>query len=388
MESLTEIQEKIAEGDMEAAQAFINNPDAYQDEPEYDDSIPTEESLETIQPQQEEVTEQVVVADGDESVNESEEVQPTVDPLQAERDRVDALEADFKKREEQSKAEYLERENGLLKQVEEARNAKDEDETYFFGEDSETNGVDTPKQEEVTDTSDAKWKERFTELEERLTAKEIEDNSSREFTNFWGTEEGKKLKPNGMDANKSIKTLDNFYETLMGYHKNNEKAVMRTLYDLRNPETSTVHTEKLNRGEIEVPEQFDKIFDNWNVRMFYDGVKLDPVTGGVTRFREGKLESLEDAHFLMNKDKLLFEARMETFDQIKTKMNQHQESATTIDPSQTASFADSGRMMDSGYRTALLQQMHSAGFKAGSKDISMIKDPDLRMQAAEIINFM
>ena len=90
----------------------------------------------------------------------------------------------------------------------------------------------------------------------------------------------------------------------------------------------------------------------------------------------------------MNKDKLLFEARMETFDQIKTKMNQHQESATTIDPSQTASFADSGRMMDSGYRTALLQQMHSAGFKAGSKDISMIKDPDLRMQAAEIINFM
>jgi hypothetical protein len=388
--SLKEIKEKIAQGDVEAAQAFITNPGAYSDEPVYDDSIPAEEDLETIQPQQEEVEEVEESAAEDAAEETTETPIPEEDPLTVERKRVDALEKEYEAKEAEILASAKFREEGLLKQVEEARNKKTEDETFFFGEEEQntSEGVETPKQAEVADTTDADWEERFTRLEERQKAKEIEDASIREFTSFWQTEKGKELKPEGMDADKTIKVLDGFYDTLMGHYKNDEKAVLRTLHDLRNPETSEAYAERLKKGDIEIPEQFDKIYDNWNVRMFSHGIKLDPVLGSIVPFREGKLNSLEDAHFLMNKDKLLFEAKMETFDQINSKMRQHREAATTIDPSQTASFADSGQLMDAGYRTALLTQMREAGVKPGSKDLSMITDPDLRRQAEQLMKFM
>jgi hypothetical protein len=380
-ESLTEMKALIDQG----------NPEAYSDEPVYDESLPSEGDIEVIQAPQDASEVQPPEIEGEQVSEVDEESEQTEDlALKEERERVDTLTQDFENKEAQTLADTKVREAGLLKQVEEARTSKEKEETFFFEENEEQppKGVDTPEQAEVADTTDADWETRFTQLEDRQRSKELEDASIRAFDTFWGTEKGKELRPKGIDADRAIKELDNFYSTLMGHHKNNEKAVMRTLYDLRNPDTAAVHSELLQQGEIEVPEQFDKLYDNWAVRMYSDGVKLDPVLGGVTRFREGKLESFEDAYFLMNKDKLLFEAGMKVFDKIKAKRREHTEAATVIDPSQTASFADSGKLMDANYRTALLTQMREAGVKPGSKDLSMIKDPDLRNQAEQLMKFL
>ena len=218
--SFEEIQARIAGGDQEAAAMYVSNPEAFTP------NVPSEplEATETIQTPDEsdyvEIEPETPSEDVTEPVTEEveEKTEEFVNPLDEQREIYDRLEADRIEKEKAYK-EQLEKaeeeKQALLKQVEEARIAAEqvkareevEEEFSFFDDaDSGKPVVETtaPATEDAKVADDELRKE-FEALKQSVTEQRIMDEAVSEYTRFWNSPEGQKLKPNGLDAKPPFK---------------------------------------------------------------------------------------------------------------------------------------------------------------------------------------
>ena len=395
-----EIQERIASGDQEAALAYVNNPEAFAPtapemlvEAQETTPMPDESDYVEIEPKtpSTELTEAPSVeTTGEETTDEE-----FVNPLDEQRKVYDQLEKERIANEKALKdqlAQADEEKQALLKQVEEARIAAEqakakeevEEEFSFFDDEADSGkpAVETaaPVEKFNVDSTDDLRKE-FEALKQSVTEREVMDRAVSEYTQFWNSPEGKKLKPDSLDAKTAIRKLDEVYDSLVGKF-GSEVDAKRMMHDMRNPETASIYKEKAG---IELPEEYDKLYDSWLVNEYRHGYKVDPITGRSVKTGT-RLDSMEDAYFLMNKSKMLFDAKMEVYNQVQEKVKARTESAQIPNPSAMQSFDLGSRMMDANYRTALLGKMKNAGYTMGAP-LNTIKDPELRAQAAEFIKF-
>jgi hypothetical protein len=395
--SLEEIGAMIAEGNVEQANAYINGETPSEaPEPMIETPETSESDLVTIEPEAPsmdatEPEEAATPENEEEFVNPLDEQRRIADEL--ERERIETEKA-LKNELEAEKTAAREREEALLKQVEEARIAaekKDDEEFSFFEDgDSGTEAVEaaTPVVEEAPKTTDD-IKERMLKLEQELAenkARDAEKNAVdaavRGYTKFWNSPEGEKLKPKGMDAEATIRQLDTVYDSLIG-KLGNEVEAKRALHDLRNPDTAEIYKDKLG---IELPDEYDKMYDSWAVSEYAKGYKLDPVTGRMIQTGT-RLETMEDAYYLMNKQKMLYDARLETYNEINNKLTEHREAARTPEPALMQPVSSSSNISDDGYRMGVLNQLKKIGYNIG-KPLTDIKDPELRGKAAELFKNM
>ena len=397
--NLIEIQERIKSGDVEAAQAFINNPESFEiptseaPEPMVETPEVSEVDMVTIEPQ-DVPTEPTEDVEQEEFINPLDEQRQIVDELEREKlEKEKALRAEI----EAQKEEARQREEALHKQLEEARiaaekaKAAEEVEEFNFFEEADSGepvAEATAPVSEVPNETDNELLTRLQKLEQEQKEQKLrdeerlyKDQANRDYTSFWNSPEGEKLRPKGMDAETAIQKLDDVYYKLLDKFGSDVDA-KRVLYDLRNPETAKIYEE---RAGIDLPDEYEKLYDTWAVRLYMNGEKLDPVTGQI-RKTNTRLESMEDAYFLMNKQKMLFDAKMESFKQIQNKVAEHQEAARIPDPSSMQSFDSSNRIMDSSYRNNLLTNLKKMGYKMGAP-LSTIRDVEIRKQAEELFNF-
>lgn len=392
--SLEEIGQMLQAGNVTEANAALGREMPV--EPVVETPTPDESEFVTIEPEQapEAVVEQPQEApaeESDEFVNGLDEQRKIFDQLEAERiEKEKTLKAEL---EAQKEAAAKERE-ALLKQVEEARmaatQAKDEEEKEFsYFDDPEADSgkpvaeATAPVVNQSPESTDDLLAE-FKELKSEMAAQKAMDDSARQYTSFWNSPEGEALKPKGMDASTAIRTLDSVYDNLTRKFSNETEA-MRALYDLRNPETAEIYKDKLG---VEVPKEFDKLYDSWAVSLYKNGKKLDPVTGRVVE-TASRQETMEDAYYLMNKQKMMFDAKMEAFKEIQTKVDERNNSAQIPNPAQMQSFSTERAILDPGHTQGVLQALKKVGYKMGDS-LNKIADPELRRQAAEIkqlVNF-
>lgn len=277
--------------------------------------------------------------------------------------------------------EKLEKER-LRAELEEARKKIDEysfDESMLFGDGEKP--VETGRDAENVVELPQEVKEKLSkidelarQIEEEKTWRETVDN----YSSFWNTPEGKNLKPNGKPSD-VLKSFNEFYSELVeGF--GNEKDAFRLMHDIRK-HGADKYQDKL--GGVALPSEYEKVYDSFELEQFANGYSVDPILGKLVPHNRGTYANLEDAYYILNKDKIRVDDKKKAFAEVQEKLRRRDDSAVAIEPSNYSPInKESEKYQSREYRSHLFERAKRAGFDG--KNLNSIKDVSTRDELAPL----
>jgi len=286
--------------------------------------------------------------------------------------------------EQTAKAEEIRKKNlELLKELDETRKANDTDEDSFFDIEPETvKQVDTYAEvEKVSDTSNnQEIKAELEQLKRQLSEKESWNNTVRDYGDFWSSKSGKELAPDGA-GEASMTSFNDFYADLTS--GSNSRDALRLMYDIRKNGINDHYKSKLDEIGVKVPSEFEKMYDSMEVAAFAAGKVIDPKRGELVPSGRGSDMSMEDAHYLLNRDAERIKAKKEAYDSMRNKLDQRNNAAIQVSPSNYAPVNTPKQdIRSASYREALIKSAVKEGYDG--RDMNRIKDPSIRAQMQEL----
>lgn len=201
-----------------------------------------------------------------------------------------------------------------------------------------------------------------------------------QYNNFWHTERGKHLRPEG-NPRDNVNTFLTFYDNLvrkLGNDTMAESRANRLMQDIAVRNMSSARTDVEGMG-IEIPNEFDKLFRSYEVELFSNGQRIDKITGSVDKVHNNR-HSFEDAYVLLYKDEPLINAKKEAIQSVQKKLSQRTNTAQ-VNPEEYAAHPTKSVYSDLSHNEQLLKACQRAGLKG--LDPRTIKDPTLQEKFKE-----
>lgn len=226
--------------------------------------------------------------------------------------------------------------------------------------------------------------ERVEMIERRLAEKEEWDTTVKSYESFWRTPEGSTMKPEG-NHETAMKEFNLFYSELTEGLGNSRDAI-RLMYDIKK-HGAEGYKDKLNKVGLEVPKSFNSMYDSFEIAQFASGMIVDPTLGKLVPHGRGTYSNLEDAYYILNRDKVRQKDKLEAFQTVQNKLRQKDNSAIVNHPSSYRPVEqEKMKYSDSSYRQALFARARNAGFNG--KDINSIRDENVREELAPLFSAM
>ena len=261
----------------------------------------------------------------------------------------------------------------ILKELDETRKAFDLD--Y----DESDQGVTVSNQSndhQQVETGGINLAEELEALKRQFNEEKIWANTVSSYTDFWGSTIGKELAPKGKPS-EALQSFDNFYADLSNGF-GNERDALRLMHDIRKNGVNDFYKQKLNDIGVEVPNDYEKLYDSFEVRAFSDGSVIDAKRGQLVPSGRGSFTSYEDAYFILHKDAIRQKERMSAMSEIKNKLREKDESAVTAEPSAYRSIPSANSMRgDRATMDSMIGQAVKLGFNG---DFESIKDPQFKQE--------
>jgi len=259
----------------------------------------------------------------------------------------------------------------VLKELEETRKAFD---LEYEEEQSGTVVTNQPNDQQEVDTAGRNLAEELEALKRQINEEKFWANTVSSYTEFWSTDIGKELAPKGKPSDALVK-FDNFYADLStGF--GNERDALRFMHDIRKNGVSDYYKQKLDTIGVEIPEDYEKLYDSFEVRSFSDGKVIDPKRGQLVPSGRGQFSSYEDAYFILHKNTIRQKDRMSAMQDIKAKMREKEDAAVTIEPTAYRQIPSNNSMRgDRATMESMIGQAVKLGFNG---DPESIRDPEFK----------
>ena len=290
--------------------------------------------------------------------------------------RIEARERELSEREAKAlsiaEAERKEKER-LLKELDETRKAFDLD---YEDEIAGATVANQSNDHQPVETGGTNLAEELEALKRQFNEEKIWANTVSSYTDFWGSSIGKELAPKGKPS-EALQSFDNFYADLsQGF--GNERDALRLMHDIRKNGLNEHYKQRLDAIGVEVPNDYEKLYDSVEVRAFSDGSVIDPKRGQLVPSGRGSFTSYEDAYFILHKDAIRQKERMSAMSEIKNKLREKDESAVVAEPSAYRSIPSANSMRgDKATMESMIGQAIKLGFNG---DFESIKDPQFKQE--------
>jgi len=314
----------------------------------------------------------------------SEDKQPDFDAVEHERRLYD----EEMERARVERAEILERESKamqiaeasrketekLYKELEETRRAFDVE----FDSDAEQSpvGLDQSNGDQEVVADGFNVAEELKALKRQINEEKVWNETVEQYSEFWNTDIGKQMSPS-TKPREALKSFDAFYGDLANGFKN-ERDALRLMHDIRKNGMNEHYKERLDFLGVRVPEDFDKMYDSFEIRTFADGNVIDPKRGQLVPSGRGVFTSLEDAYLILNKNKVRMSDRESGYNDLRNKLKEKENAAVTVEPSSYRSIPSSKTLRgDKSTMETMIRQAVSHGYNG---DINSIKDQSFKQE--------
>ncbi len=370
-----EMAQKFAQGEFrelrEQAQSFVPTPIEVPDEDFVEPELPVED-IPSEQP-----------VEGDKA-----------DDFDAEAHERAVYDAEVKKYEEQieaAKQEALAKEQAaeevrkqnelLLKELEEARKANDEDD--FFSVNEPSTAVETAPEVVEANVGNANYQELKAELDQIKNQQQEKDSwneTVNSYSSFWNSEVGREFAPTG-NKEESMGEFNSFYSDLMS--NSNDRDAMRLMHDIRKYGVTEQSKATLDAIGVAVPNDFEGVYDSYEIAMYAEGLKFDPRLGKLVDHGRGKFTHLEDAYYTKNRETIRAKDIQRGFDATRNKLQQHSNAAVQVSHEKISpASTDMQNYRNERYRNELISRAVSSGYKGVS--LNDIQDPAIRKEMQDM----
>ncbi len=304
-------------------------------------------------------------------------------------DRVAAIQTEAEANNAQAE-EFKKQNEKLMRELDEVRKANDaaEEEDDFFSTISEEPLPEKPVQSYTEPVVDNRASESDLEATvNKLVAeresekrqqqdKEAWDSTVSSYSDFWNSDIGKELAPSGQ-IESNLEKFNGFAHDLSVGSDNNE--AIRLMYDIRNNGMNEYYKEKLDKAGVQLPENFNSMYDSLEVKLYSQGKVIDPQRGEFVESGRGRQSSMEDAYYLMNRKKIEVQQKMDAHNEYRQKLQQRNNSAIQVSSEKYATVATTQQnFLSSNYRQNLIAQARQMGWDGSPSTVKAISDPAVR----------
>jgi hypothetical protein len=385
------VQQQIISGDSDMAQRWANGEfkdlkeqaSSFVETPEviHDSELVTPEMPETpLEPQ----GDTDVVTETNEDFDQEAHDRRVYDEEMARfQSQVDAAKAEALAQEAQA-AEIKAQNDKLLKELEETRKANDHEDDFFGGNNetatSPTVETATENTGSVDNQSIQEIKAELEQLKNQQQEKDSWDTTVKSYGDFWSSEIGGDFSPEG-NKEKSMKDFNEFYADLA--EGINDRDALRLMHDIRKNGMNDFYKGKLDDIGIKMPSEFDKMYDSLEVASFAAGKKIDPISGKFVDSGKGAFSSMEDAYFILNRQKIVADEKIKAATDIRNKLEQRNNAAIQVEPGKYAPIStEMQNVQNPAYRQGLIKMAVENGYDG--TDMNKITDPAIKQQMQEL----
>lgn len=358
-------------------------PDSFEATPEVETTIVPETIVQEVDAP---VMEQEAV-EPQQEVETAPELDETLELQRRVHDQMVEQEREFKAQLARQEEETKKREEELLKRLNDVESKYSttiedyEDIDYDLGLEDDIETLEAKVSNEVSEGSSTNdiqkelnyLKQQIAEQKERQV---FEDVISR-YNRFWDSSQGKELRPEG-NARDSINEFLNFQYNLSEKIGNEDQA-RRMMYDMVYYNGS-ISKDQIDRYGLDVPKNLDKMFKSLEVELYSEGKVIDPVSGAIKQKNANRLDNLEEAYILMNKNNP--DAYKKAAQNVQRKMTQLSSRVPQTEPTDYRSFDTYTKSYDMDYHKDITKRAMAAGLKNPLRP-DQIKDPVLRQEYKE-----
>lgn len=213
----------------------------------------------------------------------------------------------------------------------------------------------------TNDLSDSDVQKQIEELKtwkEQMEREKSFRSAVDRYESFWNSDIGQELRPS-TSPKQAIESLSNFYSDLSEKLGGSGKA-LRLMSDIAKYGRD-IDKDKVKGAGLSVPPDFEKVFKSYEVELFAEGKKIDPVSGNPVPVNGNNFSNLEDAYMLMAKKDPALASKKKAIKDVQSQLSKRSNSAVTPNPSDYRPHETKNKFQDRGYRRQVLMNAQKNG---------------------------